>query len=202
MGTVKSTKANLLIPALIATPSIPMEEYEPIIKDINPNMVQDCVKYLKTHNMANRGIFDGSKQDQLIGLVGEMETHYLLKGEYQDLKIKKNEFDGGVDIVHNKDTYDVKTMARTVYTKIDFVNNFAKCQEDYKCDRIIFTSINKTAKQIEFCGWIYKNELPLISDLIKKGDVRERNNGTTFIVKEDMYEIPMCELRDIRLLLD
>ena len=179
-----------------------MYEYEPIIKDINPDIVKGCVEYLKKHNIANRGRFDGSKQDQLIGLVGEMETHYLLKEEYQDLKTKKDDFDGGVDIVHNNDTYDVKTMARTVYTKIDFVNNFAKCQEDYKCDRIIFTSINKTAKEIEFCGWIYKNELPLISDLIKKNQVRERNDGTNFTVKEDMYEIPMYELRDIRLLLD
>ena len=179
-----------------------MYKHEPIIKKINPDIVKSCVDYLKTHNMANRGRFDGSKKDQLIGLVGELETHYLLKGEYQDLKIKIDGFDDGVDIVHNKDTYDVKTMARTVYTKIDFVNNFAKCQEDYKCDRIIFTSINKTAKEIEFCGWIYKNELPLISDLIKKNQVRERNDGTNFTVKEDMYEIPMYELRDIRLLLD
>ena len=104
-----------------------MYEYEPIIRKINPDIVDSCVDYLKTHNMANRGRFDGSKQNQLIGLIGELDTHYLLKDEYQDLKIKTNDFDGGVDIVHNKDTYDVKTMARTVYTKIDFVNNFANC---------------------------------------------------------------------------
>ena len=179
-----------------------MYEYEPIIKKINPDIVENCVDYLKTHNMANRGRFDGDPVKQKTGLVGELECYFLLKWNYPNLNEKEDGFDGGIDIVHEGYSYDVKTMGRKSDTigKWWYANNFVASQLPYKCDRVIFASINWKTKMIEFCGWLHKKEIPFVGKLHKKGEIR-RNNIKDIPLEADSYEIMNRDLRDIRELL-
>tara|TARA_R100000808_G_C2055505_1_gene89203 strand:+ start:58 stop:597 length:540 start_codon:yes stop_codon:yes gene_type:complete len=175
-----------------------MNNYSPIIKKINKNIKTKCWEYLKTHNLANRGIYDGDKEKQYVGLLGELETHNLLLGYYPDLNKREDIFDGGVDIKHSGKTIDVKTMGRNFYTKPEYVNNFAKIQLHYDCDVLLFTSINKKTDYIEFCGWIWKNELKIKGVLYKKGTIRKRGLNDTMKNLIDNYEIQNSELRNIR----
>ncbi len=179
-----------------------MNNYSPIIKPINQQVKEKCWNYLKTHNLANRGEHDGNKENQLIGLLAEMETCFLLKDFYPDLNLKKNEFDGGFDIKHMNRTIDVKAMGRNFYTRSDYVNNFAKLQLKYKCDILLFTSVNKKTNYIEFCGWIWKKEIKERAIFYEKGCERPRGKDDTMITTTDNYEIKNSNLRDIRYLLE
>ena len=114
---------------------------------------------------------------------------------------KKEGFDGGYDLIHNNEKIDVKTMSRKVFTEPHYANNFIKLQEDFKPDILLFNSINKVSKTIEFCGWIYKKELESKAILYKKGSVRKRGYNDTMTVLEDNYEILCKDLRNIRELL-
>ena len=175
-----------------------MQEYEPIRKLISKENKINCWEYLKTHSLANRGVYDGDKEKQLTGLIAETETHKLLLDEYPNLNEKEDGFDGGVDINYLGYTIDVKSMGRSFYTKPEYVNNFPKLQSHYACDIIIFTSLNKKTNIIEFCGWIWKNEIDNKADFFKKGEVRNRGLNDTMVTSTDNYEIKNSNLRDIR----
>ena len=179
-----------------------MSNYQPIRKYISEDNKKDCWEYLKNHNLANRGKYDGDKEKQFLGLVAETETHNLLKGYYLDLDEQENKFDGGVDINYRGATIDVKAMGRNFYTQPEYANNFLACQLKYKCDMIIFASVNKKTNYIEFCGWIWKKELETRGKLYKKGDVRKRGNNDTMPLYTDMYEVQNEDLRDIREILN
>jgi hypothetical protein len=175
-----------------------MNIYNPIIRKINNQIKVKCWNYLKNNNLANRGTYDGNKEKQFTGLVGELETHNLLFGYYPDLNKKENGFDGGVDIVYRNVGIDVKTMGRNFYTKAEWVNNFPKLQEGYNCDILLFNSINKKTNYIEFCGWVWKRELKEKARFYKKGTIRDRGLNDKMPVLTDNYEINNTDLRDIR----
>ena len=71
---------------------------------INEEQKQRIWKWLQNNTVANRGKFDGTKENQLLGLIGEFEVHNYLLGYYP--KFKKG-FDGGIDIVYKGKTIDV-----------------------------------------------------------------------------------------------
>ena len=175
--------------------------YYPIIKRYSDDNKRKCWQYLKNHNWGNRGKFDGNKEAQFVGLIGETEAFKLLKCYYPDLYAKADGFDGGVDIFHNGQTIDVKTMARTYRTWHTNVANFSAYQVKSDCDVLLFCSINKSSYQIEFCGWIYKVELKSKADFHKKGSVIPRGRSGNFKVISDLYEVKHTYLRNIRELL-
>jgi hypothetical protein len=92
-------------------------------------------------------------------------------------------------------------MGRTVDVRPNFVNNFIALQEKFDCDIYIFNSINKNKNQLTVCGFLNKKELKEKAILYKKGAIRTRDNGTTFKMKSDTYEVPNACLRPISELL-
>ena len=120
---------------------------------INQEQKKRIWKWLQSNNIANRGEFDGDKQKQLVGLIGEFEVHNYLLGYYPEFK---KGFDGGVDIIYKDKTIDVKTMGRNVDCQMHYVNNFVASQLKYDCDVIIFVSVNKKDNTFSICGWIEK----------------------------------------------
>ena len=66
------------------------------------------------------------------------------------------------------------------------------------CDILIFNSINKKTSCIEFCGWIWKDELKEIGKLYSKGTIRNRGTNDTMVVATDNYEVDNKDLKDIR----
>ena len=95
------------------------------ITEDEKNQVWD---FLKTNNIANRGVADGSRIEQYIGLLGEMKAHQLFKIPFEFSK----GFDGGYDMEINGLKADVKTMGRNVDMKPDYVHNFNGLQKHFE----------------------------------------------------------------------
>tara|TARA_R110000796_G_scaffold10042_3_gene33680 strand:- start:7613 stop:8128 length:516 start_codon:yes stop_codon:yes gene_type:complete len=149
--------------------------------------------FLKENNIANRGIADGTKQQQYIGMLGE----YCVKRFFKvDTEFSKG-FDGGFDLEYNDQKIDVKTMGRNVDMKPDYVHNFSGLQKHFKCDLYIFTSLNKKTSDLTICGWVTKEELFERSEKFKKGTKRYRTNGTFTLLKCTTYEIKNKDLNPI-----
>jgi len=161
------------------------------IYNINLENKNKIWNWLKTNNIANRGRFDGNKEKQLIGLIGETEFYNLIYNKYPELK---KGFDNGIDIIYDNKSIDVKTMSRNVDCKNHYVNNFLECQLKYDCDFIVFVSINIKKNTFQICGYIPKNEILDKGILYKKGDIRTRDDETTFTCEENMYEIKNVDL--------
>ena len=86
-------------------------------------------------------------------------------------------------------TYDVKAMIRKVDVKDSYTNNFPKLQENYNVDGYIFCSINRIKNELTVCGWIRKENWIKNRKLCKKGSDTYRDDGSSFPVKSDNYEI-------------
>ena len=150
-----------------------------------------CWNFLKKNNLGNRLEANGNKEQQFVGLIGEIMVVNLFGLEY---KFSQG-FDGGFDFIYKGKRIDVKTMGRTVDPKPYFVNNFIAFQKDFNCDYYIFTSLNKKTNELTICGYLSKEDLLKKSTLYKKGTKRTRTNGTSFILKADTYEIENFNLK-------
>ena len=164
---------------------------------VSPWIIETCRNFLTAHSLGNRGVEDGTFEQQLTGLIGEYIVYYHLKGLKPDLSQKNDGFDGGIDIVHNNVRIDVKTMGRNSYVKGEYVNNFYVMQQKYACDVLVFCSYHKSEKVIEICGWIHKKELPQKGIFYKAGTKRLRDNGTSFIFRQDNFEVKNQDLQVI-----
>lgn len=149
--------------------------------------------FVNQNNIGNRFEFNGTKEQQFVGLIGEIMIKRLF-GLYHEFK---NGFDGGFDLVYKGLKIDVKTMGRNVDVKDYFVNNFVAHQKKFDCDIYIFCSLNKKKNELTICGYVTKKELLQKSIYIKKGDTMRRDNGTSFIMKTNNYQIKNSDLKNI-----
>lgn len=165
-----------------------------MILDIPIDLKIECWDYLSKNNMGNRHSANGNREQQFVGLLGE-----ILTKQFFGLSHKYTiGFDGGFDFNYNGKRIDVKTMGRTVDMKPHFVHNFICFQKDFDCDIYIFNSLNKKNNNLEICGWVTKDDLINKSILYKKGDIRNRDNGSSFEMKADTYEIENRLLNNIK----
>ena len=165
-----------------------------MILKIDNNLKIKCWKYLKENNLGNRHSANGNKEQQFVGLIGEIITKKYFGIEHKWLK----GFDGGYDFIYNNKKIDVKTMGRNVTPKDFYVNNFISFQKDFDCDYYILTSLNKKTNELFICGYLSKTELLDKAILYKKGAIRHRENGTTFKMKADTFEIKNNLLNKIK----
>lgn len=150
-------------------------------------------------NFGQRGVADGSKEQQLVGVIGQTVVQELLglpwvSGEHG--------CDNGIDFIFNNCRCDVKTMGRTVPMRNYFVHNFLGLQLSYDVDVLVFCSLNKSNNTLTVCGYINKQELKEKADFFKSGDKRYRSDGTYFVLKTDLYEVPQSKLNPINSIQD
>lgn len=162
---------------------------------------QDLIKlidtYLLTNNLGSRGVEDGNKRKQQVGLIGELIVHKYLLGAYPDLNEKPDGFDGGFDMEYNGKRIDVKTMERKSYVRPNFVNNFYLLQQAHHADVIVFCSYHAVDNILEICGWVPKNELQTRGIYYAAGTKRIRTDGSSFIFRQNNYEIENKDLMNI-----
>ena len=167
---------------------------------VQPGVLSAIEKYLGTHNLANRGIEDGDKRKQLVGLLGEILVIEKLTGSPVNLEGRYDGFDGGFDLKYKGHRIDVKTMERKSFVRPEFVNNFYIMQEGYESDIIVFCSYHATANILEICGWIFKKDLARLGIFYKSGTKRIRTDGSSFVFRQDNYEVENKNLQHIRAL--
>ncbi len=164
---------------------------------VDQGLISMVENYLKTHNLANRGVEDGDYNKQRVGLIGEFTVYKYLFGEYPDLNVKQEGFDGGYDIAYNGRLIDVKTMGRKSFVKPEFVNNFYLLQSHLQSDTIVFCSFHTVENILEICGWLPKAELANRGIYYSAGTKRVRSDGSSFTFRQNNYEVENKNLNDI-----
>tara|TARA_R110000803_G_C11789287_1_gene297794 strand:+ start:40 stop:582 length:543 start_codon:yes stop_codon:yes gene_type:complete len=157
---------------------------------LKDNVFGHSVQFNQENNIGIRGHADGNAEEQLTGIIGQNIICDAL-----DLPLMKAEgFDGGVDIILNDKSIDIKTMGRKVYPRDYYVNNLIASQLKYDVDAYLFCSYNKIADVLTVCGWTDKENFMNKAKFYKEGENRIRSNGTSFLSKADFYEIENKDL--------
>lgn len=156
-----------------------------LIKTEQKEYAWDLVKRV---NFGKRGEFDGDREQQYTGILGEVIFADIFGFTRPD---GSGGFDNGVDFTHKGIKIDLKTMGRTVDVMLnkDFVNNLISSQTEYDTDCYIFASINKASGEFQVVGY-YMKKWGFENYRIKKGSERKRHDGTTFKTEVEMFEIP------------
>ena len=166
---------------------------------IKPEIKKHCWEQVNNYNFGQRKEHNGDKNKQFLGIVAQSVVMDFFGLGYVDGSLG---CDGGVDLTYKGKTYDVKAMGRNVDVKDSYVNNFYKVQENYNVDGYIFCSINIIKKELTVCGWIKKDDMIKHRKLCKKGSDTYRDDGTSFPVKSDNYEIDNEHLHFVNCILD
>lgn len=154
--------------------------------DVSEEHIAYAKELAEKHNLGNRGEFDGNKEQQITGIIGQI----VIQDFFGVPRMTGDEgFDGGVDLEYGGVRIDVKTMGRTVKPEEHYVNNIVASQIGYISEAFILVSYHKRRRILTVCGWIMKDELLESAVYCPKGSIRERDDGTKFTVEADMYEI-------------
>ena len=151
---------------------------------ITDDMIAHSKMLIKKNNYAQRGLHDGNKRKQFIGVLAENIVRKFLKKDLMDVNGKDN----GYDIEYFKYKADIKAMERKVRPRDNHVNNILDIQMKHQADAFIFTSLNVTEKLLTICGWIPKKDFKEIAKFYKKGTERVRDDGTSFKSFADLWE--------------
>ena len=153
-----------------------------------------AVEILKTTNFGHRSRgFNGDYEKQYTGLIGELTLHRVLgltKPKYTSGRLDS-------DILINNKKVDIKSMARNVYMQDHYVHNFVAYQKDMPSDILLFISINKKSGVVQICGWLEKEKFLENASFFDQGDKRERDDGTSFVLRAPLYEIEQNKLNKL-----
>ena len=153
-----------------------------------------AVEVLKTTNFGHRSRgFNGNYEKQYTGLIGELTLHRVLgltKPKYTSGRLDS-------DILINNKKVDIKSMARNVYMQEHYVHNFVAYQKDMPSDVLLFISINKRSGVVQICGWLEKEKFLNEASFFDQGDKRERDDGTSFVLRAPLYEIEQNKLNKL-----
>ena len=166
---------------------------------VKPARIEHCKAMVTKHDFGKRFTANGTKEQQLTGLIGQSVVMELFDKGYVD---GSSGFDDGVDLVFANKTIDVKTMGRTTSVKSGYTNNFLKLQDYFKTNIYIFCSYHKTKHVLTVCGWISKEEFIKKRRFYPKGSIRTRFDKTTFTTFADLYEIDNKDLNNVNSITD
>jgi len=153
-----------------------------------------AVEVLKTTNFGHRSRgFNGNYEKQYTGLIGEL-TLFRLMGRPQP-RYESGRLDEDININNKK--IDIKSMARNVYMQDHYVHNFVAYQKDMPSDILLFISINKKSGVVQICGWLEKEKFLNEASFFDQGDKRERDDGTSFVLRAPLYEIEQNKLNKL-----
>ncbi len=149
-------------------------------------IIEYCRRQVQLYNFGQRASGNGSREQQLTGLIGESIVRVLF-----DRPLPSGElgFDGGYDLEIYGKRFDVKTMGRKTDFKQYYTNNFIASQDNYDCDAYIFCSLNVITGILTLVGWISKEEFKVYRGYYPKGTLRVRSDGSMFETFADMFEI-------------
>jgi len=163
--------------------------------EVKKEIIKHCKRQLELYNFGQRGYADGTFEQQLVGIIGQTVVLDIFNLPWVD---GSEGFDGGVDLVYNNITIDVKTMGRTTDVRPYYVNNFIGLQKNYNVEAYIFTSFNKRTNELTIVGWLPKKLLEERANFFPKGSYRTRSDGSKFRTFTDLYEIKNSNLFNIK----
>lgn len=155
-------------------------------------VIQASQEFAENNNLGMRNDgSDGTTDQQVTGIIGQNMMALALGKPFME---PSETHDGGVDFEVFGIKLDIKTMGRNRPPKIDYVNNLMASQTKFNVDGYVFSSFNKTNNVLSICGWIPKELLLQRASFYQKGDVRIRDDNTSFETRADVYEITNKDL--------
>lgn len=158
-------------------------------------VTDDVVAYAKAvlakHDFGRRGVADGTPDQQLTGLVGEIVVQGLFGYPRTN---GSNGPDGGVDLVFHGLTIDVKTIGRRCRPLRHYANNFSAHQAHFPTKVLLFCSLDWKRLVLTVCGWTFKDLFFRLAERMPAGNLRFRADGTSFPLKAHHYEIRNSDL--------
>lgn len=161
---------------------------------VSDRLLEHCEQQIEQFNFGIRSCANGSKEQQLTGIIGQSVVTDLFGLGYVD---GTSGCDDGVDLVYENLKIDIKTMGRTTDVRRNYTNNFLKLQDYFDTNIYIFCSFHKLKRELTVCGWITKQELAKNRKFFPKGTIRTRTDGTTFSTFSDLFEIDIVDLNDV-----
>jgi hypothetical protein len=160
--------------------------------DVHPRVLEESQTLASSVNLGRRGDgSDGTPEQQLVGILGQNTINFAIGRKFMR---PSSRHDGGVDFELFGLTFDVKTMTRAVDPKLEYVNNLIASQVAFDVDAYLFLSFNRASNRITVCGWLPKDDFLARAKLYAAGQTRHRNDGTSFEMKADTFEIPNAAL--------
>lgn len=161
---------------------------------VSQKIIAHCKQQIINYNFGKRRVANGTKEQQLTGIIGQSVVMELFGFGLID---GSTGFDDGVDLVYGNKKIDVKTMGRTTRVKKTYTNNFLKLQDYFSTQVYIFCSYNKRNYYLTICGWIDKASFIKNRKFYPKGCKRTRFDGTSFRTFSDLFEIDNKYLNDV-----
>lgn len=160
-----------------------------------PDMViRQSVMVCDRTNFGKRGVDDGTKEQQLHGIIAQ--NCMALAFGFPFVK-PSDTWDGGFDFRISDQKIDIKSVTRTVQAKPEYECFVVTEQLRYDVQVYLFTSYNKRANQLTICGWLPKDIFMQRSRAIKRGDVIQRDDGTSFVCRLEARHIYYYQLNGI-----
>jgi hypothetical protein len=146
-------------------------------------------------NFGHRGAYDGSKEDQYMGML--VETIFADEMQLPRPDGSKG-FDNGYDFEMRGVKVDIKTMGRNSDPLMMSIANIPSSQltENYQSELFVLASLNKQTRTLFFLGVLPKVEIKKEWEHLK-GEVRTKGNGEKIMMRVDNYEIPYKEIRPV-----
>ena len=161
---------------------------------VTDEILHHCKKQLESYNFGKRSTANGTKLQQLTGIIGQSVVMNLFN---QGLINGNEGFDNGIDIFYNHLKIDVKTMGRTTRVRSNYTNNFLKLQDYFETELYIFCSYHKIKQELTICGWVDKKDFIKKRRFYPKGSTRKRFDQSTFTTFADLYEIDNQQINAI-----
>ncbi|TRX41421.1 hypothetical protein [Flavobacterium restrictum] len=153
-----------------------------------------CSEQVENYNFGQRRVANGSKDQQLTGVIGQSVVMDLFGFDWIDGTLG---FDNGIDMVYNNHKIDIKTMGRTTDVRLSYTNNFLQLQDYLETEIYVFCSYHKLKREVTVCGWIAKKDFVAKRRFYPKGTMRTRYDGTSFETFADLYEIDNQDLNAV-----
>jgi hypothetical protein len=168
--------------------------------EITDELICKVERYRDKHPWANKGYFDGTPEQQLRGMIGQIVVWRLLVGSSPTPNDLKEAFKKGFDVPFCDLQTEVKTKGTNIFVSDNFEHTFPKLQrpiEDF--DVVVFCNYNRSKNILQICGWLPKETFLERSVLVLKGT--KASNGL-FCFSVDTYLIYNSALHDMKFLLE
>ena len=155
------------------------------------------VKYLRQNNVIGpgEGIRTGDKK--VISMFGELSVYYYLFEDYPNLNEMKGRagFNHIIDLKGKK--IEVVTIEKSGWNTTSFGSKFYVSKEVAHADFVVFCIYHNLKLSIEICGFLPVSDLPKVGYFLPAGTVRTRNNGSTYQIYQDCYEVEKSAFNDM-----
>ena len=159
--------------------------------------IQPIKEYMRQNNIVRRNEEDRSVHKKSVHIFGELSVYQYLSGEIPNL----HEMERGPGFNHviafSGKKIEVVTIEKLGWNTTSFGSKFYVSKEVEHADFVFFCIYHNFKLSIEICGFLPVSDLPKVGYFLPAGTVRMRNNGSTYQIYQDCYEVEKSALNDM-----